>query len=94
MAKAIKTNSVFANKLNRQFRISRPGQHLITDISYIHYGENGRCYLSTVKDISTNEIIVWTVSESIDLSLVLSMLAKLDKVDRLPERFMIHSDQG
>ena len=40
------------------------------------------------------QIIVWTVSERIDLSLVLSMLAKLGKVDWLPERFMIHSDQG
>ena len=65
MAKAIKTNSVFANKLNRQFRTSRPGQHLLTDISYIYYGSNGRCYLSTVKDISTNEIVAWTVSKRI-----------------------------
>lgn len=94
MAKAMKTDAVFANKLNRQFRTSKPGQHLLTDISYIYYGGNGRCYLSTLKDASTNEIVAWTVSERIDLSLVMSMLAKLDKVEWLPERFMIHSDQG
>lgn len=35
IAKAIATNAVFSNKLNRQFAVSRPGLHLLTDISYI-----------------------------------------------------------
>ena len=33
IAKALQTNSVFSNKLNRQFAIGRPGEHLLTDIS-------------------------------------------------------------
>ena len=94
MAKAIKTNSVFTNKLNRQFATSKPGQHLLTDISYLYYGVNGRAYLSTIKDASTNEIVAYSVSNRIDMSLVMDMLSKLDKVKWLPERFVIHSDQG
>lgn len=94
MAEAMKTNSVFPNRLNRQFATSRPGQHLLTDISYIYCGANGRCYLSTVKDASTNEILAWTVSESLGIGFVLEMLRQLEKTDCLPQRFVLHSDQG
>ena len=34
IAKALQSNSVFSNKLNRQFMVGRPGEHLLTDISY------------------------------------------------------------
>ena len=94
MAKALKTNSVFTNKLNRQFATSRPGQHLLTDITYLYYGYNGRAYLSTIKDASTNEIIAYSVSDRIDMAFVMDMLGKLDSIDWLPEQFLIHSDQG
>ena len=94
MAKALKTNSIFCNKLNRQFKTSKAGQHLLTDITYIYYGPNYRCYLSTIKDASTNEIIVWTISESLDLTFVIDMLKKLESVNWLPESFVLHSDQG
>lgn len=94
MAKMMKTNAIFTNKLNRQFRTSTPGRHLLTDITYIYYGSNYRCYLSTVKDASTNEIVAWTVSESLELPFVIEMLRKLDGIEWLPKRFLIHSDQG
>ena len=96
IAKALQTNSVFSNKLNRQFAIGRPGEHLLTDISYLYYGPHGerRCYLSAIKDASTNEIVVWTLSETIDMPFVIEMLRKLDSVDWLPGTFLLHSDQG
>ena len=96
IAKALQTNSVFSNKLNRQFAIGRPGEHLLTDISYLYYGPHGerRCCLSAIKDASTNEIVVWTLSETIDMPFVIEMLRKLDSVDWLPGTFLLHSDQG
>lgn len=96
IAKALQTNSVFSNKLNRQFAIGRPGEHLLTDISYLCYGPHGerRCYLSAIKDASTNEIVAWTISETIGLPFVIEMLRKLDAVDWLPRTFLLHSDQG
>ena len=83
MMKAIQTNSAFSNKLNRQFAIGRPGEHLLTDISYLYYGPHceKRCYLSAIKDASTNEIVAWTLSETIDMPFVIEMLRKLDAVD-------------
>ena len=94
IAKALKTNSVFSNKLNRQFATSKPGRHLLTDISYLFYGSNGRAYLSTIKDASTNEIVAYSVSDRIDMRLVMDMLSGLDSIKWLPEHFLIHSDQG
>ena len=96
IAKALQTNSVFSNKLNRQFSIGRPGEHLLTDISYLFYGPHGerRCYLSAIKDASTNEIVAWTLSETIDMPFVIEMLRKLDSVDWLPGTLLLHSDQG
>ena len=94
MAKMMKTNAIFTNKLNRNFRTSRPGRHLLTDITYIYYGYNCRCYLSTIKDASTNEIVAWTVSKSLELGFVIEMLRKLEGLTWLPESFLLHSDQG
>ena len=96
IAKALQTNSVFSNKLNREYAIGRPGEHLLTDISYLYYGPHGerRCYLSAIKDASTNEIVAWTLSETIDMPFVIEMLRKLDSVDWLPGTFLLHSDQG
>jgi hypothetical protein len=59
IAKAIQSNAVFSNKLNRQFAVGRPGENLLTDISYIRYGPHLEklCFLSALKDASTNEIV-------------------------------------
>lgn len=94
MAKMMKTHAIFTNKLNRKFRTSKPGKHLLTDITYIYYGYNCRCYLSTIKDASTNEIVAWTVSKSLEIGFVIEMLRKLDGLTWLPQTFLIHSDQG
>lgn len=52
IAKAIQSNAVFSNKLNRQFAVGRPGENLLTDISYIRYGPHLEklCFLSA-KDV-------------------------------------------
>jgi hypothetical protein len=87
IAKAIQSNAVFSNKLNRQFAVGRPGEHLLTDISYIHYGPHLEklCFLSALKDASTNEIVAWTLSESLAVGFVIDMLRKLDSVKWLPD---------
>ena len=96
IAKAIATNAVFSNKLNRQFAASRPGLHLLTDISYIKYGKgrSGLCFLSAIKDASTNEIVAWRLSESLDVSFVLETVESLSEVPWLPDQVVLHSDQG
>jgi hypothetical protein len=87
IAKAIQSNTTFSNKLNRQFAVGRPGEHLLTDISYIHYGPHLErlCFLSALKDASTNEIVAWTLSESLGLEFVIEMLRRLDSAKWLPQ---------
>jgi len=56
IAKAIQSNAVFSNKLNRQFAVGRPGENLLTDIK-LHplapaFGE-GCASSRPLKDAST-----------------------------------------
>ena len=56
MAKAIKTNNVADNLLERKFTEYGPRKVLLTDITYIPY--NGKfAYLSTILDAYTKQIL-------------------------------------
>ena len=94
IARAIQTSSVFSNKLNRQFAVSRPGLHLLTDVSYVRYGGGRLCFLSAVKDASTNEIVAWELSEDVGMPFVLKTVRSLAEVGWLPPQVLLHSDQG
>ncbi|MFP3154911.1 IS3 family transposase [Lachnospiraceae bacterium ZAX-1] len=95
MAKAIKTSHVPGNLLNREFRLHGPRTALLTDITYIPY--NGVfCYLSTVIDAFTKQILSYVMSESLEVDFVLETVNRM--VDRhgvsLTAGTLIHSDQG
>ena len=95
MAKAIKTNNVADNILHRQFRESGPRKVLLTDITYIPY--NGTfCYLSTILDAYTKQILSYVLSDSLEVDFVLETVNKLiqDHGDCLDSDTLIHSDQG
>lgn len=96
MIKAMKTNNYAFNKLNRNFKSSKPGEHLLTDITYIFYGKERKlCYCSTIKDASTNEILAKEYSESLDVQFVLDTVMQLKKYSFIDfNRCLIHSDQG
>jgi transposase InsO family protein len=53
MAKALKTSYVAPNLLNREFREHGPRKVLLTDITYVPYGEGKRSYLSSILDAYT-----------------------------------------
>ena len=59
------------NVVNRVFKTGIPYNVLLTDITYLFYGDNKKCYLSTIKDAETNEILVYYISESITLDISL-----------------------
>jgi len=44
------------NLLKRRFRLARPNQIFLTDVSYLDYGSDTRAYLSTVKDPVSGKI--------------------------------------
>ncbi len=96
MMKSMKTNNYASNKLNRNFKSSRPGEHLLTDITYIFYGkEKNLCYCSTIKDASTNEILAKEYSKSLDVQFVLDTVNQLKNHKFIDfNKCLIHSDQG
>lgn len=95
MAKALKTDAVADNLLNREFKEHGPRKVLLTDITYIPC-----CgtffYLSVIKDAYTMQILSFVLSESLEVDFVLETVNIL--ITRhgmsLDEETLIHSDQG
>ncbi|KGL41805.1 transposase [Listeria newyorkensis] len=95
IAKATQEHRVISNKLKRQFKQAIPGKVLLTDITYLPYGERQMAYLSTIKDGSTNEILAYHISDRITLDIAIQTIKKLKKrKHHLHKEAFIHSDQG
>ena len=96
MAKSTKEHRVVPNKLNREFKQDIPGKVLLTDITYMPYGNSQMAYLSTIKDSSTNEILSYKLSRSLQLDIVIDTVDKLvnSTYINLHKEAFIHSDQG
>lgn len=95
MAKAIRTNAVFPNRVNREFLAGGVRKVLLTDITYIFYND-GVCYLSTVLDAFTREVLAYELSQSLDVSFVLRTIKDLSEQhgSTLDDTTIVHSDQG
>lgn len=95
MAKALKTSNVAKNLVNREFTKYGPRKILLTDITYISY--NGKfCYLSTILDAYTKQILAYVLSDSLEVDFVLetvNILIEKHGIDITIET-IIHSDQG
>ena len=94
IAKATKEHTVVPNILNRRFKQNIPGKVMLTDITYMPYGNNKMAYLSTIKDSSTNEILAYNLSNSLAIDIVLDTVNKLFKLKsfKLHKNAFIHSD--
>ena len=95
MAKALKTNNVADNILNREFKEHGPRMVLLTDITYIPYN-NTRCYLSMILDAFTKEVLSYVLSTSLEVDFVLETVNILIEKHgiSLSAETLIHSDQG
>jgi putative transposase len=96
MMKATTEHRVLPNILNRNFKQDEPWKVLLTDITYLFYGNGKKAYLSTIKDGSTNEILAYNVSASLTLDIAMDTVYKLKKNRKikLSKDAFIHSDQG
>ena len=95
MAKALQTNSVSANHVNREFRSHGPRKILLTDITYIRLRDRF-VYLSVIKDAFTMQVLAYQLSESLEVDFVLETVKQLmrNHLYSLDARTIIHSDQG
>ena len=94
MAKALATSNVAANVVNRDFR-QKARKVLLTDITYLFF-KNGKCYLSTILDAFTHEILAYRISMSLKVDFVLETVETLKEKHgaALDDKTVIHSDQG
>lgn len=95
MAKALKTNTIFPNKVDRKFLAGGVRKVLLTDITYIFY-DTGVCYLSTILDAFTREILAYELSTNLQVEFVLRTVEKLvaEHECTLDDTTIVHSDQG
>ena len=97
MAKALRTNAVADNRVNRKFRQRGPRKILLTDITYLPC-KGKFVYLSVIKDAYTEQALSHVVSESLEIDFVLETIHLLMKNHGASFTFdtevLIHSDQG
>jgi len=96
MAKAMKTNSISENLVNREFQGCGPGMILLTDITYLFYNHGDKAYLSVIKDACTKRVMAYVASESLEVDFVLKTVNILirDHGVSLSTETILHSDQG
>ncbi len=83
-----------SNLLKRRFRLFRPDQLRLTDVTYLDYaGGKRRAYGSAVLDPVTGVLIAFNVSRHNDLDLALDSLLLTSKYSNT-EGILFHSDQG
>lgn len=94
MAKAIRTSYVADNIVHREFK-QGVRKVLLTDITYLFF-PGGVCYLSTILDAFTHEILAYQLSSTLKVEFVLSTIGQLVAAhgSELDDETIIHSDQG
>jgi Transposase and inactivated derivatives len=96
MAKALKTDVISNNLVNREFSEHGSGKILLTDITYLFYNHGCKAYLSVIKDACTKQVLSYVVSESLEVDFVLKTINILidNHGDNLQTEAILHSDQG
>ena len=96
MTKALATSNVAENVVNRDFRRAAR-KVLLTDITYLFFQDgHAKCYLSTILDAFTHEILAYRVSMSFKVDFVLDTVDALiaEHGCTLDNETIVHSDQG
>lgn len=80
---------VTENKLDRDSQAEKPLEKLVTDMTYLYFG-NCKLYLSSIMDLYNREIVDYTISDCQDTDFVLDTLNQLN----VSQGALLHSDQG
>lgn len=81
------------NLLRRMFRLYKPNEVRLTDVTYLKYGEGLKAYGSALIDPVTGMLIAFIVSESNDIELAKETLRRMDRHPCI-NGGILHSDQG
>ena len=84
------------NLLQREFLNHGPRKVLLTDITYLTYGQGHRAYMVTILDAYTKQLLDYEVSSSLKIDFVLNAVHTLIREHgiSLQDGTLINSDQG
>ncbi|KGF08582.1 transposase [Tissierellia bacterium S5-A11] len=88
-----KIGKVADNIVNREFKADRPLKKWTTDVSEFKFSW-GKCYISPILDMYSNEIISYDLSLSPNLKQISTMLRKAFRKFPKLKNLILHSDQG
>ena len=94
MVREMQTSTIAPNVVNREFKRGAR-KVLLTDITYLFF-QNSRCFLSTILDAFTHEVLSYRVSISLKVEFVLETVDLLvaEHGCTLDNETIVHSDQG
>ena len=81
------------NLINRDFSTTAPLQKWTTDVSQFNLSW-GKCYLSPILDMNTNEVISYELSKRPNMTQISNMLEKAFSKFTNTNGIIFHSDQG
>jgi len=84
---------VAENRLHRKFRVDRPNQAWVADITYI-YTTEGWLYLATIMDLYSRKIIGWSLRDRLSKELIMAALNMALKQRKLSSSLLLHSEPG
>lgn len=84
---------VAENILNRDFTADRPGQKMVSDITYIPTDE-GWLYLAGVMDLCGDRIVGISMDSRMTKELVIAALQDAIRHTRVTKGCILHSDRG
>lgn len=87
----VKQRTLPGNVLNRNFQAQRPGEKLVSDVTYLPLKDGSWCYVSLVKDLCTGEIVACATARSQNMDLAMRTLQQLPAS---PTQGLFHTDQG
>lgn len=82
------------NKLNRDFKASKPNEKWVTDVTEFKYGPSKKAYLSAIRDLYDGSIVSYVMGHSNDNELVFRTLELAIATLKREEKPLIHSDRG
>jgi putative transposase len=81
------------NVLRQEFRVARPNQVWVTDITYIRTWV-GFLYLAVVMDLFSRKIVGWSMKTNLNREIVIDALLMAVWRREPRNRVVVHSDQG
>jgi transposase InsO family protein len=81
------------NIINRDFSTTKPLEKWTTDVSQFNFSW-GKCYISPILDMNTNEIISYDLSLHPNMEQIQRMLDKAFEKFPVVNGLILHSDQG